>query len=64
MSEFMNALLRSHGREDSTQEPVEEPESIGGKSDAGAGDERMDTAGTDMNALLREAVFDSRSPRV
>ena len=64
MSEFMNALLRSHGREDQTQEPAEERKSIGGKSDAGAGGERMDTAGTDMNALLREAAFDSRAPRV
>lgn len=65
MGEFdMNALLRGiQTDEQGTDESPGDEKSIGGKSDAGAGAERMATAGTDMNAFLREAVFDSRGPR-
>jgi hypothetical protein len=64
MSGFdMNQVLRSCVRDEEREPPASDAESggsIGGKSDAGAGTERSDTAGTDMNVFLREAVFESR----
>ena len=54
MSEFdMNQLLRSYVRDESeagAEEASNEDESIGGKSDGGAGSERAGTGARDMNA--------------
>ena len=64
MSEFMNALLRGASKQvDDDESQQESQESIGGKSDAGAGSERIGTSETDMNSFLRDAVFESRGRR-
>jgi hypothetical protein len=57
----MNALLRGEVRQDpdSEQAASDEVASIGGKSDAGAG-ERQQPRTRDMNAWLRDAVSESR----
>ena len=60
MSDFMNEFLRGGPNQVDDESLRESQESIGGKSDAGAGEERIDTSETDMNAFLREAVFESR----
>jgi hypothetical protein len=55
----MNALLRGELQQDPNEER-DEPESVGGKSDAGAGENREQPATRDMNAWLRDAVQESR----
>ena len=55
----MNALLRGEAR-GQDEERSSEPQSIGGKSDAGAGESRTQPSSRDMNAWLREAVHETR----
>lgn len=55
----MNALLRGEVTEEQGEEGAER-ESVGGRSDAGAGQNREPTGARDMNAWLRDAVQESR----
>lgn len=56
----MNALLRGEVQDDQQAREREETESVGGRSDAGAGQDRTQTGARDMNAWLRDAVSESR----
>ena len=57
-SSFMNALLGGEVREDESL--ATKRESIGGRSDGGAGQDRDLAGAPDMTAWLREAVQESR----
>lgn len=54
----INALLR--GEVTKEQGEPAQPASVGGRSDAGAGERHTDTGSRDMNAWLRDAVQESR----
>ena len=60
-SSFMNQLIRGQVREDDQREgEPAEPAPIGGRSDAGAGEQRTQPGSRDMNAWLRDAVQGAR----